>query len=740
MLSLSCRLVAVALVAASSACFAQEDYLNHVVFSNSITPDTNFYTAGHAEAPSTLAAPEGRLPVETRRFLSPPNALRLAWQSAPNGSWDAEVRVIAYDNHPADFRGDTLSFWIYAPEAVDAAGLPRIELTDESDRFTAPLPLGPIVGDVKPHHWTEVRIPLNRFVSASVRPFDPHRLRSIFFVQDNADNQPHTLIVDEIRIGPAVPAALGAASPLPAPRNLTAKGYERHVELAWESTEPAQLAYTVIYRSTNGGAFQPVGIQQPGLHRYFDFVGAPGDKLIYKVAAVDTAYRQSGFSATVATATHPMTDDELLTMVEEQTFRYYWERGSHPQAGMALESVPGDPRMVATGASGFGIMALVAGTERGFVTRAQGLERMTKIVTFLEKAERFHGAWPHFMDGSTGKPLPLFGMFDNGGDLVETSFLVEGLLTARQYFNRPDPAERELAARITRLWQGVEWDWYLRNDEGHALYWHWSPDFGWRMHHRLTGFNETMVAYLLGIASTTHGIPADAYYQGWASQSDTAARYREGWSGSTDGNRYANGHTYEGVKLDVGVGNGGPLFFTQYSFMGPNPHDLRDVYTNYFDNNRALALINYRYCVANPGHYKGYGPGVWGLTASLDPFGYSAHAPNANADNGTISPTAALGAFPYTPEESMAALKTIYRDYGDRAWGLYGPTDAFNVGVNWFSDSYLALDQAPITVMIENHRTGLIWNLFMANPEVAPMLEKIAAGPANSVPAGGGGK
>ncbi|HEY6491588.1 MAG TPA: glucoamylase family protein [Terracidiphilus sp.] len=717
-------LVVAALLSPSPSSFAQDDYLNHLVFANSPTPDNDFYTGADAVAPSTIESSANRLPVETHTSFSPPNALRLAWRSVVGGSWDAEIRAISYDNRPADFRGSVLSFWCYAPAPIAAPDLPLLQLTDDDHNFTARLALSEFTGALAAGRWTHVQIPLVRFPSESLHVFNPRLLHSVFFAQNTADNAPHTLFLDEIRIDD--PPASDDPS-LAAPRNLTAEPFERQIDLKWDAADSTRLAYYLISRSTDSGAFHPIGVQQPGIHRYTDFTGAPGFKATYKVAAVDTLYHSSAFSAPVSAQTRPLSDDELLTMLQEECFRYYWERGSHPVSGMALESVPGDPRIVATGASGFGIMAIVVGIDRGFISREQGLERLTRIVNFLEKAQRYHGAWPHFMDGATGRTLPVFGMFDDGGDLVETAFLMEGLLTARQYLSGPAQAERDLDARITHLWQTVEWDRYLRQPSSDALIWHWSPQWSWRVDHRLTGFNETMIAYLLAIASPTHGIPASDYYAGWASQSPAAAQYRIRWSGTDDGDQYDNGHTYQGIKLAVGVGDGGPLFFTQYSFMGPDPHQIRDRYTDYFENNRNIALIDYRWCQQNPGHYSGYGPGVWGLTASLDPFGYSAHAPNAAADNGTIAPTAALGSFPYTPSESMAALKYFYRTLGDRLWGIYGPTDAFNLSNNWFSPMYLALDQAPMVVMIENHRTGLIWKIFMANPEIAPMLARIAA-------------
>jgi exo beta-1,2-glucooligosaccharide sophorohydrolase (non-reducing end) len=398
-------------------------------------------------------------------------------------------------------------------------------------------------------------------------------------------------------------------------------------------------------------------------------------------------------------------------MLQEECFQYYWE-SSGPHSGMTRENVPGNDRIVATGASGFGIMALVVGVNRGFVTRAQGVERLTQIVSFLEKAPRYHGVWSHFMDDATGASLPVFDMFDNAGDLVETGFLMEGLLTARQYFDGTSDAERSLHQRISRLWETVEWDWYRRSPRGDALLWHWSPEWSWIISHRIDGFNETMIIYLLAIASPTHGVPASFYYSGWANPPD---------------GHYANGNSYFGIKLDVGFDTGGPLFFTHYSYMGFDPHRLTDRYTNYFENNRSLALINRAYCVANPGHHKGYSAEDWGLTASDGPSGYVPHAPDANDDTGTMTPTGALASFPYAPEASMAAFKYFYRELGDRLWDVYGPRDAFDLDQNWFAPIYMGLNQAPITVMIENYRTGLIWKLFMSNPEISPMLQEIGA-------------
>lgn len=719
------RLFLCCLAFAASAWAADGDYLNHVVFDNSLTPTDDYYTEAKGVGPSTLETQDGRVPVETKVFLTPPNALRLEWRSMAGGSWNAEVRAMSIRNRPNDFRGDTLFFWCYAPAGLAAKDLPAVHLLDTNHDFTDVVAIGKFAQDLPRGQWVQIAIPLAAFRTESIHPFEVKRLHSVNFSQSAADGEAHTLIVDEIKIDDRAAVGDSGRGAVAAPRNVRAKGYERHADITWNAEPNEELQYFEVYRSMGGGDYQPVGIQRPGIYRYTDYIDTVGASVSYKVAAVDQQYRQSEFSEVASTSTREMSDDELLTMLQEACFHYYWEKGAHPVSGTTRENVPGDDRVVATGATGFGIMAIVVGVDRGFITREQGIERLTRAVTFLEKAPRYHGAWSHFMDGGTDQTLAVFGTFDNGGDLVETAFLMEGLLAVRQYFNGPSAAERSLYERITKLWETVEWDWYRRSPNGDALYWHWSPEWTWYINHRLTGFNEVMIVYLLAIASPTHGVPAELYYSGWAGQSEAAVRYRSGWSGTTQGNLYTNGHTYEGIKLDVGVGSGGPLFFAHYSYMGFDPRGIRDRYTDYFDNNRNMALINYRYAIRNPGHYKGYGADDWGLTASDDQLGYSPHAPDALNDNGTITPTGALASFPYTPKESMAALKHFYRDLGDRLWGIYGPRDAFNLDSNWFSPIYMGLNQAPITVMVENYRTGLIWKMFMSNPEIKPMLDKI---------------
>ena len=468
-----------------------------------------------------------------------------------------------------------------------------------------------------------------------------------------------------------------------------------------------------------------MAVKEAWSDRYADFIGEVGARAQYKVSAVGYDGSESRLSKPAEAATREMTDEQLLDMLQLANFRYYWE-GCEPNSGLAREDIPGHTDMIAAGASGFGMMSILVGIHRGFITREQGVERFLRITEFLSKAQRHHGVYPHFMNGKTGETIAWFGPKDNGGDLVETAFMYQGLIAALQFFDRDNNDERTIRERISRIWKETEWDWYRKTPDSDYLYWHWSPDKEWIIKHRLIGWNETLVTYFLAIASPTHGVPAELYYSGWASQSDLAANYRS-WAVSRDGNRHANGHAYYGQHLGVRESTGGPLFFCHYSFLGLDPRALTDRYCNYFQNNKAIATINYRYCVEKPKGHEGYGEDSWGLTASDGFWGYCASEPATHIDEGKITPAGALASFPYTPEESMRAFKHFYRDCGSFLWGEFGFYDAYNPGINWVAPIFMGLNQGPITVMVENYRSGFVWDLFMSNPDVQNAIKKLEA-------------
>ena len=406
-------------------------------------------------------------------------------------------------------------------------------------------------------------------------------------------------------------------------------------------------------------------------------------------------------------------DDELLDYIQKVHFNYMWD-GAEATSGLACERIhldgdypQNDKDVVTTGGSGFGIAGVLAAIDRGFIDREEGVKRLTKIVDYLAKADRFHGVWPHWLDGPTGKVKP-FGQKDNGGDLVESCFLMESLLCVRQYFRSGNDEEKALAEKIDKLWREMEFDWYTKGGED-VIYWHWSPEYGWEMNFPLEGYNECLIVYILAAASPTHSVPAECYHKGWAR------------SGGIKSDAVYYGLPLE-LKHNGAEMTGGPLFWAHYSYIGLDPRNLKDQYANYWNVVRNHALSNYRYCVANPKGFEGYGKNCWGLTASYTVDGYTAHCPGN--DRGVITPTAALSSFPYTPEESMAALKGFYAK-GEWIWGKYGFYDAFSDANKWTKPHYLAIDQCTIAPMIENYRSGLLWKLFMSCEEVQAGLKKL---------------
>lgn len=402
-----------------------------------------------------------------------------------------------------------------------------------------------------------------------------------------------------------------------------------------------------------------------------------------------------------------LSDSALLDLVQRQTFRYFWDF-AHPVSGLARERSNENfgygNETVTIGGTGFGIMSVIVAVERGWITRDTAAKFMRKMINFLVKANSYHGVYPHWMDGATGKTIP-FSRKDDGADLVETSYLFQGLLCARQYFNQNNPAENEFRGKLNWLWTGIEWNWFTQGGQ-EVLYWHWSPNNGWAMNFPVRGFNECLIMYILAASDEHYPVPASVYHRGWA-----------------ESNFFKNGKEFYGIKLPLGFDYGGPLFFSQYSFLGLDPRGLKDRYADYWEQNRNHTLINREHCIRNPKKFKGYSENCWGLTASDTYNGYDAHSPTN--DNGTITPTAALSAFPYTPEYSMKALKHFYYDLGDKLWSEYGFVDAFNETQNWVAQSHLAIDQGPIVAMIENYRSGLLWKLFMSCPEIQRGLKKL---------------
>jgi len=687
------------------SCFAQGDI---VFFSDSPNGD-EYYDAswGFMTEPSFLERTHtDKFPVDPIHPYLGAHSLRLHWISNTGGDWGMTVASVGWVAHDVT-QYDSIVYWINGPASIAQNDLPDLSVEDLSNHKSTRVWLGDYFDGVDTDSltWQLVQIPVSAFAPGPEN-CDFTKVKTIFHWQKNADGVEHIVWLDEIKI---IIKGSGGPGEIPAnPKSLIASGSDSRIDLRWKANTESNLEGYYIYRSSNYfGPYNRLNSVVHSLHLYSDYFGENDKTYYYYVTAANRDFDESDPSDTVFATSKALNEEELLSSVQEAAFRYFYDYG-HPISGLARER-KGSGNTCTSGGTGMGLMAMMVGAERGFESRDSVATCILKILSFLQDVTpRYHGAWSHWINGETGETIP-FSAYDDGGDLIETAFLIQGILTIRQYFNENNPVEMEIRQRATQMWESVEWDWYrhLENTDGSKLYWHWSPNYGWQMNMPIVGFNEGMIAYLLAIASPTHPVPHSLYYDGWCSSN------------------YINGNSYYGFMQWVGWPHGGPLFFTHYSYLGFDPRHKSDLYCNYFDNNRNISLINQAYCIENPEGHMGYSDLVWGITASDDPWGYYAHEPISATDNGTITPTAALSAMPYTPDQSKATLSYFYYTYGSDLWGEFGFKDAFNLDVNWFATSYLAIDQGTIAPMIENYRTQLCWNNFMANPEIPTMLESI---------------
>ena len=385
----------------------------------------------------------------------------------------------------------------------------------------------------------------------------------------------------------------------------------------------------------------------------------------------------------------------ILDEWQHKTFNFFHEGAS--STGMTLEgNERGD--VVTIGGSGFGLMAIIIGSERGWITRTQAAEQTQKIVRFLGKAERFKGMWSHWYNpDGTSHP---FGDQVKTGDIVESAYMAAGLLTASEYYTGSTAVETEIRDSVNSFWNTMDWKFYTGN--ANVLHWLWFSEKN-SIEMDVRGWNETWVTYSMALgAPSPHNISQDVYTQGWLS----------------GGGIYHTNRSFYGYDLPLGEDKGGPMFFAHYSFLGLNPRKIEDQYVNYWKQNVAHTMINRHYCIVDaPAAYK-YDDKNWGLTACYgakpDLWNYNARSPLN--DDGVIAPTAALSSYPYTPFYSTQVLFQLAAN--SLVNGTYGFADAYCPQTSTSERKHLAIDQGPIVVMMENYRSGLIWNLLMKNEHV----------------------
>ncbi len=392
----------------------------------------------------------------------------------------------------------------------------------------------------------------------------------------------------------------------------------------------------------------------------------------------------------------------ILEQQQRAAFDYF-RSGAEPNSGMAYESSRGNNRKITIGGSGFGMMSLLVGAERGWITREEAAEQVSRMIQFLMRADRYRGAWSHWykLDGR----YAAFGDQKAAGDIVESAFMVAGLLAASEYFDRDIAVESKIRSDVEQLWNTIEWSGYTNDEQ--TLYWIWySLTDQYKL--KINGYNEALLPYLFALAAPEgHNIPVSVYRDGWLNGAP---------------NSYKPNRTVAGYKLPFGRHQyGGPLFFAHYSFLGLDPRNMADSRCDYWTQNTSHAMLNREYCYYAAPKERRYGNGIWGITACRGAGSanrYSARSPHN--DDGVIAPTAALASYPYTPLYSTQALLAMNAMEGLR--GDFGLGDSFNPAEGAYTTSNLAIDQGPIVVMIENYRSSMIWDLLSRNRHVARAL------------------
>jgi len=651
---------------------------------------------GYASGGSAVEVINGsKAPLEYATRWRGTSSLRMRYTAQTGGDWLLGVANTAWT--PVDgAQLDSLVFWAYSSAALAASDLPYVFIEDQNNTRTPRYPMAPYNPAGLPAGvWTRLVMPLAP-IKAGPGSANLSVMNKTFFAQTPAGtmNVQRTVYVDELRW-----VRSDLTLPL-TPTGVQASAGERHVDLGWDLPVPSDVESYRIEHRVNG-AWTPwvwASAEDGGVALW---AGAPAVACTLRAVTEDWSFRESAPTAEFTATTGSLDDAAFLDMIQRSTFRYFWQ-SAHPVSGLIRErSSSGD--ICATGGTGFGIMAIPVGIERGFITRSQGTARVLQVLTFLANtAERHWGAFPHWIHGVSGQHVGFLGPSDDTVDLVETSYLAQGLLTVRQYFDGAGVDETQIRALATQLWEAIEWEAFIPTGQT-VLRWHRSPTTGLSADN-IAGWNECMITYLLAVASPTHPVATSLYHAGWA---------RNG--------AMLLGQSYYGYPLYVGYAYGGPMFFAHYSFVGFDPRSKHDAYANYYTHNRNHALVQVAYGAANPLGRTGYSALAWGLTASDDPYGYSAHEAYTN-DNGTLTPTAALSSMPYVPQQSLATARYFYDTYGASLWGYEGFRDAFHPGLGWTASDYIAIDQGPIVLMIENRRSALLWNRFMSNPEIAPML------------------
>ncbi|MDM7914397.1 MAG: glucoamylase family protein, partial [Candidatus Eisenbacteria bacterium] len=407
----------------------------------------------------------------------------------------------------------------------------------------------------------------------------------------------------------------------------------------------------------------------------------------------------NGSPANGSLANGALTNEALLDTLQRTAFDFFWNEANPANGLIKDRSTPGSACSIAS--VGFGLSAILIGIDHGWITRDEGRARiLTTLETFWNGPQGtapdgmigYKGLFYHFLDMNTATRT-----WDCELSTIDSALLFAGILDAREYFTTDDPVDVQVRTLADSLYYRADWNFFRNGNPGILM--GWRPGTGFAGFGQWVGYNEAMILYILAIGSPTHPVPASS------------------WNTWTSGYHWQTQYGYTYVIFP-------PLFGHQYSHCWIDFRYIQDAHMRgrgitYFENSRRATLAQRNYCIANPFGHIGYGANLWGITACDGPDGYAAHgAPPPQNDDGTIAPTAPAGSIPFTPDESLAVLQNLYDNYRAMLWGPYGFRDAFNLDRGWWDTDYIGIDQGPIVLMIENYRTGAVWERIERNGDV----------------------
>ena len=684
--------------------------------------DASFGTRQGSSLLTLAGSGNDKLPILTGRAFSGTQCGLLQWTSGSGALWGLYVSSPSWAIRDASGY-DSLILHFNGPAAIDTARLPWIALEDNFNQKSSRVNLASVLpegmdGDTAT--WQRVSIPLTAF-----QPYGSFLLSSFkdfWFSQRLADNVSHTIWFDDVRLvgetNIVVPAVV---------RGLVARSGDRSVLLHWDPDSTQLPDGFHVYRATQAaGPYTRLTTTGTTLVGWADRGVANGTEVWYYVRALAGGAVEGPSSDTLSVTPAPFASDSaFLDYLQRASIDYFWYEANPVNGLIRDRSQRGSPASIA--AVGFGLSAIHTGVDRGWITRTAARDRVhATLRTFWEGPQGtaasgtigYRGFFYHFLDMASATRMT---SWDPELSSIDTGLLLAGILDARQYFDGSDPTETRIRELADSIYARMEWDW-MRNS-GVSLTHGWNPSTGF-LPYRWGGYCEAMILYILAMGAPAHSIPGAA------------------WSAWTSGySWYANQYGYSFLGFP-------PLFGHQYSHCWVDFRGIADTYMagrgiTYAENTRRATLAQQAYCIANPGGFPGYGSLVWGLTACDGPngtgyLGYSARgAPGpGTTDDGTIAPTASGGSMPFTPEISIPTLRNMYEQYRSTLWTPYGFADAFNLKAGWWASDVIGIDQGPIALMIENYRTGSVWNRMMAASEIQNGLTAAGFTPVVSVPPG----